>query len=86
MAEKRRTFKCKVCGQEHAGLLCTKYSSVRVLQPRAAKAAAPLLLAAPAPKPAKPKKAKKKKKPKKRKKPAKTAPQTTPTQTPEPAQ
>lgn len=66
MAEKRRTFKCKVCGQEHAGLLCTKFSSVRVVQPRAVKAAAPLLLAAPAPKPKKAKKAKKAKRTKKR--------------------
>lgn len=31
MAGKKATFTCKICGQEHAGLICTKFSSVRVL-------------------------------------------------------
>lgn len=30
MAGKKATFTCKICGQEHAGLICTKFSSVRV--------------------------------------------------------
>lgn len=69
MAEKRRTFTCKVCGQEHAGLICTKFSGVRVVNVRREQLK-PLLLPAP-PKekaPAKPKKAKKAKKKKRTKK------------------
>lgn len=61
---KKTTFTCKICGQEHAGLICTKFSSVRVLPAAQRKVAVAGLLAAP--KPEKAKKAKKAKRTKKR--------------------
>lgn len=67
MAEKKRTFTCKACGGEHMGLICTKFRSVRVLDPPARKEKIAGLLAAPVPAKA-PKKAKAKKRKKKAKK------------------
>jgi hypothetical protein len=64
MAEKKRTFTCKVCGGEHSGLICTKFTSVKVLPRQAPKAPRPLLLLT-GPKPAT---KKKRKAPKKRRK------------------
>lgn len=66
MAEKRRTIKCKICEQEHMGLICTKFTGVRVLDPVKRKEAVAGLLSAPKAKPAKAKKAKKKKRTKSR--------------------
>lgn len=66
MAEKKRTFTCKACGGEHAGLICTKFTSIKIMPGPAKKAAMAPLLALPAPKPSKPKKTKKVKRTKKR--------------------
>lgn len=57
MAGKKATFTCKICGQEHAGLICTKFSSVRVVdkpidrvsRPRFATASAPITKQLPPP-------------------------------------
>lgn len=45
MGQKSPFFKCKICGQEHTGTLCTKFNSVGVVKP--AKAVKPLALPAP---------------------------------------
>ena len=56
---KKYTMTCKVCGGEHMGTVCTKFTSIRVIDPTPKpKAQAPLLL--PAPKTSKPKKKAKK--------------------------